>query len=102
MSFTDEQFDRAFAEFQEFGPVRSIPVERRWRDSLRDVDPCEHPALRARCEEIEAFALELAEKVRDGRMTDGAAIGKLAETYPYLTSERLSRTWSQAMYFSLK
>ena len=102
MSFTDEQFDRAFAEFQEFGPSRRIPVEQRWRDGLRDVDPDEYSALRARCEEIESFAVGLAEQVRDSHMTDEAARRQLAETYPFLTRERLARTWSQAMYFSRK
>jgi hypothetical protein len=28
--FTDTDFDRAFAEWQEFGPQRRIPVEQRW------------------------------------------------------------------------
>jgi hypothetical protein len=49
MSYTDEEFDRALAKFQEFGPARRIPVEQRWRDALRDVDPDEFTALRVRC-----------------------------------------------------
>ena len=102
MSFTDEQFDRAFAEFQEFGPRRRIPVERRWRDDLRDVHPDDFEALKARCQEIESFAVGLAERVRDGQMKDDAARRQLAGAYPSLTGERLARTWSQAMYFSMK
>jgi hypothetical protein len=31
MSFLDAKFDRAFAEWQEFGPRRRIPVEQRWQ-----------------------------------------------------------------------
>jgi hypothetical protein len=102
MSFTDEQFNRAFAEFQEFGPRRRIPVEERWRDDLRDIDPGDFEALKARCQQIESFAVGLAERVRDGQMKDDAARHQLSETYPSLTRERLARTWSQAMYFSMK
>ncbi len=102
MNITDEQFDRAFAELQEFGPRRGIPVEQRWRESLRDVDPNEFPAIRARCDEIENFALILAEQVRDQQMIDEAARQQLAQKYPSLTRERLARTWNQAMYFSMK
>jgi hypothetical protein len=35
-------------------------------------------------------------------MTGDAAQRQLAHTYPFLTPERLSRTWNQAMYFSMK
>jgi hypothetical protein len=100
MKITDEQFDRAFAIFQEFG-LRDIPVEERWHH-IRDVEPTEFTALRARCEEIEDFAVGLAEKVRVGQITDEAARCQLAETYPFLAHERLARTWSQAIYFTMK
>jgi hypothetical protein len=102
MEITNDQFDRAFAEFQEFGPRRRIRVEDRWGEVLFDVDWRDFPALRARCEEIESFALGLADQVRDEEMTDDAARQQLAETYPFLTRERLARTWSQAIYFSMK
>ena len=102
MSVTDEQFDKAFAELQEFGPRRGIPVEQRWRECLRDVGPEEFASLKARCIEIENFALGLAEQVRDKQIADEAARRQLAQTYPFLTCERLARTWNQAMYFSMK
>ena len=102
MNFTDEQFDRAFAEFQEFGPRRRIRVEERWQEGFPEVPIEELSALRARCEEIESFAVGLACQVRDEQMSDDAARRRLAEKYPSLTSIRLDRTWSQAMYFSMK
>jgi hypothetical protein len=102
MRFTDEQFDRAFAEFQEFGPRRRIRVEERWRDGLQDISADEFPALLARCKEIENFAVGLAEQVRDGNITQDSARLELERTYPFLTNKRLDRMWSQAMYFSLK
>jgi hypothetical protein len=83
MDITNNQFDRAFAEFQEFGPRRGIRVEDRWREILFDVNWVDFPALRARCEEIESFAFGLAEQVRDGQMTDEVARRQLAQTYPF-------------------
>lgn len=102
MEITNDQFDRAFAEFQEFGPRRGIRVEDRWREILFDVEWRDFPALRERCEEIESFALGLAELVRDEQMSDEAARRQLAQTYPFLTPERLARTWSQAMHFAIR
>src|SRR5262245_48583928 len=102
MDITDDQFDRAFAEFQEFGPRRAIRVEERWREILFDVEWRDFPALRARCEEIESVAVGLAEQVRDSQMTEDMARLQLAQTYPFLTPDRLARTWSQAMYFAMK
>jgi hypothetical protein len=58
--------------------------------------------LRARCTEIEAFALTLAEQVRDKRLSDEIAREQLAQKYPFLKQGLLDHTWSQAMYFSFK
>ena len=69
---------------------------------MPDVDAEEFAVLRARCDAIESFALGLAEQVRDQRLREDAALQQLAQTYPILTRGRLARTWSQAMYFSLK
>jgi hypothetical protein len=73
MSLTVKQFDRAFAEFQLFGPRRRIPIEERWREVLPEVDLSELNALKRQCEEIEAYAVDLAVKVRDNEMSDEAA-----------------------------
>ena len=101
-AFTDDQFNRAFAEFQQFGPERRIPVEQRWRENLRDINPVEFDALRVRCEEIEKFAVELAEQVQNQKLREDAARQRLQQTYPFLTVERLNHTWSQAAYFASK
>jgi hypothetical protein len=102
MNITPEQFDKAFAEFQQFGPRRRIPVEERWREILPDVDPNEFTGLQAQCKEIEAFALTLAEQVRDKKLSDEIARKQLAQKYPFLKQGLLDHTWSQAMYFSFK
>jgi hypothetical protein len=100
MSVNSEQIEKAFSEFQQFGPRRRIPVEKRWRELLPDVDPHEFPELQARCREIEAFAVRLAEQVRDKQIPAEVAQKQLSEKYPFLT--RLGHTWSQAMYFAIK
>ncbi len=102
MNIAPEQFEKAFAEFQQFGPSRRIPIEERWREILPSVDPSEFAALQAQCTEIEASALALAELVRDKKVADGIARKQLAEKYPFLQQGRLDHTWSQAMYFALK
>jgi len=102
MAVTAEQFNKAFAEFQLFGPRRRISIQERWRDVLPDADSREFDALEAQCKEIEAFALTLAEQVRDKATSDEAARRQLSQRYPILNTERLEHTWSQAVYFSLK
>ena len=54
MNFTKEQFEKAFAEFQAFGPRRRVPIEERWREVLPDIDPSEFASLQAQCQEIES------------------------------------------------
>ena len=100
--FSNDQFNRAFAEFQEFGPQRRIPVEQRWRDNLQDINPAEFETLRTRCAEIETFAFGLVKQVESGKLKEDAARRQLAQTYPFLTAERVAHTWSQAVYFSSK
>lgn len=102
MNITPEQFDKAFAEFQQFGPRRRIPIEERWLEILPEVDSAKFPQLQAECKEIEAFALSLAEQVRDKTMADAEAKKKLAQKYPFLKQGRLDHTLSQAMYYSFK
>jgi len=102
LNFSKEQLEKALAEFQAFGPPRRVPVEERWRSVLPEVDPGEFGNLKEACAAVEAFALELAERASDGRITDAHARQQLQEKYPLLTEERLNRTWSQAMYFSRK
>ena len=102
MNITPEQFDKAFAEFQQFGPRRRIPIEERWREILPAIAPVEFPTLQAQCEEIEAFALTLAERVRDKSLADAAAKKQLQQKYSFLRQARVDHTWSQAMYFSFR
>jgi hypothetical protein len=53
VSIESEKFNKAFAEFQLFGPPRRIPIEEGWREALPSVDPLEFAALEAKCKEIQ-------------------------------------------------
>jgi hypothetical protein len=102
MSVSDQQFEKALAEFQQFGPRRRIPVEERWRETMPEISAEEFPILRARCDAIESDALSLALQVRGGRLSDALARDQFAQLHPSLSEERLGRTWSQAMYFAMR
>ncbi len=99
MNATPEQFDKAFAEFQQFGPRRRIPIEERWCEILPEIASTEFLAIKAQCQGIEAFAYSLAEQVRDGKMATLSAEEQLAQKYPFLTPARIIQTWSHATYF---
>lgn len=67
---------------EQFGPRRRIPIEERWREILPEIAPSELSELKAECKAIEAFALSLAEQVRDKKMADGIAKERLSQKYP--------------------
>lgn len=99
---SDDLFNRALAVFQAFGPDRAVPVEERWTRELPSISPSQHAGLRARCEEIEAVAAELAGRVLDGDLGQDSGRDELARRFPVLNPDRLSHTWSQALYFAAK
>jgi len=102
MILTNEQFDKAFAEFQAFGPRRRISIEERWLEVLPEINPSQYSDLKRQCAEIEALALSLAVQVRDKRIPEAIGQKQLAQKYPSLTDDRRGQTWSQALYFSIK
>lgn len=99
---SDADFDRAFGEWQEFGPQRMVPIEERWRKLLPHAASADFAAAQARCKEIEDAAWKLAEQALAGAISEREGQRRLARQYPYLTKSRVSRTWTQAMYFASK
>jgi len=99
---TNAQLNRALAVFQQFGPERATPVEERWSRELPELPLAEHPALLARCEEIEAAAATLAGQVREGTLGQDAGKAELGRQFPFLDPERLAQTWSQALYYAAR
>jgi hypothetical protein len=101
MNLTDDQFNKALEIFQEFGPRRRIPVQKRWAEvfSTATVEDFEEWQLVFR--DIEAFALKAALQVRDRLLDGDSAIRQIAERFPRLSRDRVSHTYSQAVYFSM-
>ncbi len=92
----------ALAITQQFGPERAKPREDRLSEANAEISSEEANALFAMCDEIEALAYQLAEKVRDKKITMDIFTKSIQEVYPQLNEARVSKTVSQAMYFSLK
>jgi hypothetical protein len=99
---TDAGLNRALEIFQEFGPRRAIPVEGRWAEAFPKSGAEDHKEWKRLFEEIESFAYDLAEQVRDHRLDRDEAKRQIAERFPRLSSDRVGHTYSQAMYFSSK
>lgn len=98
----NEEFARAFAEFQQFGPRRRDPIEQRLREILPELPPDRIAKLLAFCKEIESFAVDVAGQVVYGDLTENAASKQISDRFPFLTAAQLRRTLSQALYFAAK
>ena len=101
MSFTQEHFDKAWAEFRQLGPRRRIPLEKRWQEILPEVKASEYAALHAQCKELESFSAGLARRVGEKELSDDAAKKQIAQKYPSLTQEQIKSVWSYAIYLSV-
>ncbi len=97
MTISAEQFDRAYEILQELYHKLEPPVEDLWRKRLPEIAASEHEAIKARCEEIDAAAYELAGDVVDRKMDEGVGMNEFAKKYPELSSARRRRAWGQAM-----
>jgi len=97
-----DHLNLALAITQQFGPERAKPREDRLSKANSEISSEEASALFAMCDEIEALAYQLAEKVRDKEITIDIFTKSIQEAYPQLKEARVSKTVSQAMYFSLK
>ncbi len=98
----DRMLNEAFGIFQEFGPKRAIPRDVRLRACFPSLSDDQILDLIAQFEGIESFAYDVAEQVRDKLIEQSEGVSRLASQFPILNDERLSRTFSQAMYFSMK
>lgn len=96
----NEEFERAFAEFQQFGPRRRHPIEQRLREILPELPQDRVAKLLALCNEIESFAIGVAGQVVYGDLTENAASKQISDRFPFLTTAQLRRTLSQALYFA--
>ena len=95
-------FDQAFEIWQEFGPERRRPVEQRWEEHLPNLARQDYAEVAERCRAVEAGAFDFATAMLNGELTEADAVARFRASFPDLTAERVSRTWSQSCYFASK
>src|SRR5450759_2049925 len=100
MKLTNDQLNKVLEVFQEFGPRRRIPVHKRWAEIFHTATDEDFQEWQSECRDIEAFALRVALQVRDNHLDKDTAIRQILERFPYLSSDRVGHTYSQALYFS--
>lgn len=101
MELTDEQFNRALEIFQQFGPLRRISVQERWREAFPDAGPEDMREWETSFGEVESFAYGVAEQVRDHGLEEDLARRQIAEQFPRLSRDRVAHTYNQARYFAM-
>jgi len=92
----------ALHEYQEWGEKLRTPrdvriavlLPRRKKEEIREI--------MATCKAVEDFSWEVATAVRDKGMAQEEAREQIRLRFPFMSSENLSRTFSQAMYYTLK
>ena len=102
MLTSDKDRNKALSIHQEFGPVRATSFYERLRKVYSDLSPSDSNVIEAWCNQVEHFAYDLAEQVRDKQLSQKDALLKISEQFPELDKKRVDKTYSQAMYFSSK
>jgi hypothetical protein len=101
-NFGEDEFEKAFAEFQRFGPRSRIPIETRWREMFPQYSAARLEEMLILCNEIQSFAIEIAPNVVYSGLADDVALIQISEKFPFLTADQARRTLSQACYFAAK
>jgi hypothetical protein len=98
----ESDINRALQIFQEFGPNRAIPVQKRWRDAFPNVTPEQLREWEILFRELEHFAYGLGEQVLHGDTGSVEAATIISKRFPLLSWDRVNHTLSQAIYFASK
>jgi hypothetical protein len=102
LGLTAVQFDRAFAEFQLFGPRKRIPIAQRLREILPEFSPEMIAQFLDECKAIESWAYDAAEQFLRAGLAEDAAEAQIAQKYPFLTAKQVRRTLNQALFYAMK
>lgn len=100
ISFSDRH--RALAEYQEWGEKLRTPRDVRISALLPHLSEEEIQEIMNQCKDVEAFSWEVADAVRDAGLSQGDAQRRIKDRFPFMSDENLARTFSQAMYYTLK
>lgn len=102
MTIPDSELQAAVQEYQEWGEKLRIPRETRIAALLPHRSETEVAGVISLCKRVEDAAWEIATAVRDGGMSQDEALARLRERFPFMSQVNLSRTFSQAMYYTMK
>ncbi len=94
----DDRVNDVLAIFQELGPRRRIAVDIRWAEAFPGSTHEQMCRWIELCHQIESFAILIAERVRAKHLDKATAIQELADKFPFLNSDRIAHTYSQAMF----
>jgi hypothetical protein len=102
MMAKDSDLNRALQIFQEFGPNRAIPLQKRWKNAFPNETAEQLQMWERLFRELEEFAYGVAEQVLSGETGDSEAAAMISRRFPLMSRERVLRTLSQALYFASK
>jgi hypothetical protein len=102
MTLSDDQFNKAFEIFQEFGLRRRIPIYQRWQQAFPEAGLDDMCDWEKEFKDIEGFAYGTAEKVRDDGLDEPSAMHQIALRFPQLSADRVLTTYNQARYFAMR
>lgn len=100
--FNYQIFNLAFGIFQEFGPNRRVPADKRIQTRFSSLSTEEVFDLIKRFNGIESFAFDIAEQIHNKNINNLEGRNLIASEFPELNAERLAQALNQAMYFSCK
>lgn len=98
----ENDIDRALQIFQQFGPDRAIPIQKRWRDAFPNVPTEQLLEWETIFRELEHFAYGLGEQVLNGDIGSREASAMISKRFPQLSWEHVDHTLSQAVYYASK
>lgn len=102
MTIPDSELQAALQEYQEWGEKLRTPRDIRIAALLPHRSEAEVAEVMSLCTRVEDEAWEIATAVRDSGMSQDKALARLHERFPFMSEANLSRTFSQAMYYTLK
>jgi hypothetical protein len=94
MTLSDDQFNKAFEIFQEFGLRRRLPIYQRWQEAFPEAGLDDMRDWEKEFKDIEGFAHETAEKVRDDGLDEPSAMHQVGVPGLLCTSF-IERNWSK-------
>lgn len=92
----------AVHEYQEWG--EKLRIDRRVRIAalLPDLASGSIDVLCSIGRRVDAVCWDVASKVRDSGLSQEAAYSTIRAWFPFMSSDNLARSYSQAMYYTLK